>query len=190
MSKRLREDGIRKVISVDSSNQKDLIDQISENFDANIPLMTQRYDYDMIITTEVLAEGVNLHRSNFVLNYDIPWNATRLMQRIGRVNRIGSPSTKIFIYNFFPTVQTDNEIELNKKAYMKLQAFHSALGEDSQIYSTVEEFESFGLFEKIPEEEKDERLEYLNFLRKFRSENPDLYKHISRCTRMAFNLYF
>jgi superfamily II DNA/RNA helicase/HKD family nuclease len=178
LSKRLAEDGIRKVLSVDSSNQKDLIDEISENFDANIPILTQRSNYDMIITTEVLAEGVNLHRSNFVLNYDIPWNATRLMQRIGRVNRIGSPSTEIFIYNFFPTVQTDNEIELNKKAYMKLQAFHSALGEDSQIYSTSEEFESFGLFEKVPEEEKDERLEYLNFLRKFRDENPDLYKHI------------
>ncbi|MDP3641975.1 MAG: helicase-related protein [Bacteroidota bacterium] len=178
LSKRLAEDGIRKVLSVDSSNQKDLIDEISENFDANIPILTQRSNYDMIITTEVLAEGVNLHRSNFVLNYDIPWNATRLMQRIGRVNRIGSPSTEILIYNFFPTVQTDNEIELNKKAYMKLQAFHSALGEDSQIYSTAEEFESFGLFEKVPEEEKDERLEYLNFLRKFRDENPDLYKHI------------
>jgi superfamily II DNA/RNA helicase/HKD family nuclease len=178
LSKRLAEDGITKVLSIDSSNQKDLIDVISENFDANIPLLSQRYNFDMIITTEVLAEGVNLHRSNFVLNYDIPWNATRLMQRIGRVNRIGSPSTEIFIYNFFPTVQTDNEIELNKKAYMKLQAFHSALGEDSQIYSTSEEFESFGLFEKVPEEEKDERLEYLNFLRKFRNENPDLYKHI------------
>jgi superfamily II DNA/RNA helicase/HKD family nuclease len=178
LSRRLAEDGLRKVLSIDSSNQKDLIDDISENFDANIPILTQRSNYDMIITTEVLAEGVNLHRSNFVLNYDIPWNATRLMQRIGRVNRIGSPSTEIFIYNFFPTVQTDNEIELNKKAYMKLQAFHSALGEDSQIYSTAEEFESFGLFEKIPEEEKDERLEYLNFLRKFRDENPDLYKHI------------
>ena len=178
LSRRLAEDGIKRVLSIDSSNQKDLIDEISENFDANIPILAQRSNYDMIITTEVLAEGVNLHRSNFVLNYDIPWNATRLMQRIGRVNRIGSPSTEILIYNFFPTVQTDNEIELNKKAYMKLQAFHSALGEDSQIYSTSEEFESFGLFEKVPEEEKDERLEYLNFLRKFRDENPDLYKYI------------
>jgi hypothetical protein len=61
---------------------------------------------------------------------------------------------------------------------MKLQAFHSALGEDSQIYSNQEEYDSFGLFEQIPEEEKDERLEYLNFLRKFRDESPDIYKHI------------
>lgn len=178
IAKRLRADKIEKVLAVDSGNQKDLADVIYENFDANVPVMNQKSEYDIVITTEVLAEGVNLHRSNFILNYDIPWNATRLMQRIGRVNRIGTTSDKIFIYNFFPTVQTDNEIELNKKAYMKLQAFHSALGEDSQIYSNQEEYDSFGLFDQIPEEEKDERLEYLNFLRKFRSENPNVYKYI------------
>jgi superfamily II DNA or RNA helicase len=176
--KRLKEDRFEKVLCVDSSNQKDLSETIYENFDANASITNQKSDFDIVITTEVLAEGINLHRSNFVLNYDIPWNATRLMQRIGRVNRIGTPSSKIYIYNFFPTIQTDNEIELNKKAYMKLQAFHSALGEDSQIYSNQEEYDSFGLFEQIPEEEKDERLEYLNFLRKFRDESPEIYKHI------------
>lgn len=175
---RLKADGITKILAIDSSNQKDYAEIIALNFDANIPLLEQKNDYDIIITTEVLAEGVNLHRSNIILNYDIPWNATRLMQRIGRVNRIGTLSKDIYIYNFFPTSRTDNEIDLNKKAYMKLQAFHSALGEDSQIYSTDEEFNSFGLFEKIPEEEKDERLEYLNFLRKFSTENPDEYHRI------------
>ena len=175
---RLKNDGIQNVLCVDSSNQKDLTEVIAENFDANYPVIKQKSNYEIIITTEVLAEGVNLHRSNFILNYDIPWNSTRLMQRIGRVNRIGTPSSQIYIYNFFPTVQTDIEIELNKKAYMKLQAFHSALGEDSQIYSNQEEYDSFGLFEQIPEEEKDERLEYLNYLRKFREENADMYQYI------------
>jgi hypothetical protein len=61
---------------------------------------------------------------------------------------------------------------------MKLQAFHSALGEDSQIYSTEEEYGTFGLFEKLPEEERDERLIFLNFLRKFKDEYPDQYKRI------------
>ena len=60
------------------------------------------------------------------------------MQRIGRVNRIGTDADKIYIYNFFPTIQADSEIELNKKAFIKLQSFHSALGEDSQIYSQDE----------------------------------------------------
>ena len=75
------------------------------------------------------------------------------MQRIGRVNRIGSLATRVFIYNFYPTTRVDDDIELRKKAtppppIMKLQAFHSALGEDSQIYSTDEEVDTFGLFEK------------------------------------------
>lgn len=176
--KKLVNDGFQKVLSIDSSNQKDQSDTIAENFDANLKIEEQKNNYDIIITTEVLAEGVNLHRSNVIVNYDIPWNATRLMQRIGRVNRIGTPSNKVYIYNFFPTAKTDNEIELNKKAYIKLQAFHSALGEDSQIYSEDEEFGTFGLFEKVPEEDRDERLIFLNELRKFRDEQPELYKRI------------
>jgi len=178
LTKRLKADGFNRILSVDSSNQRDLTDVVAQNFDANLKIAEQANDYDIIITTEVLAEGVNLHRSNVILNYDIPWNATRLMQRIGRVNRIGTPSSKIFIYNFFPTEKADRDIDLNKKAYMKLQAFHSALGEDSQIYSNEEEFGTFGLFEKVPEEERDERLVFLNFLRKFRDENPEYYKEI------------
>lgn len=177
---RLKSDGFEKVLSVDSSNSKELTEIIAHNFDANEPITEQKNDYNIILTTEVLAEGVNLHRSNIILNYDIPWNATRLMQRIGRVNRIGTESSNIYIYNFFPTSRTDSEIDLNKKAYIKLQAFHSALGEDSQIYSTKEEFNSFGLFEKVPEEDKDERLEFLNYLRKFKTENPDLYQKIKK----------
>jgi superfamily II DNA/RNA helicase len=58
-------------------------------------------DYKIILTTDVLAEGVNLHRANTVINYDTPWNATKLMQRIGRVNRIGQIASHIFVYNFY-----------------------------------------------------------------------------------------
>lgn len=190
LAERLKEDGFEKILAVDSSNQKDLAEAIVDNFDANRELTKQKNDHEIILTTEVLAEGVNMHRANIILNYDIPWNATRLMQRIGRVNRLGTTSEKIYIYNFFPTARTDSEIDLNKKAFMKLQAFHSALGEDSQIYSQEEQFDSYGLFEKVPEEERDERLVFLQFLRRFREENPDEYKRIrdalpkrSRCGR-------
>lgn len=178
LKEQLNERGIHRILAVDSSNQKELADTIAHNFDANIPVTLQKNDYDIVITTEVLAEGVNLHRSNIIVNYDIPWNSTRLMQRIGRVNRIGTNSNNIFIYNFFPTTQADNEIELNKKAFVKLQAFHSALGEDSQIYSKDEEYDSFGLFERVPEEERDERLVYLTYLRRLRDQEPEIYNKI------------
>jgi superfamily II DNA or RNA helicase len=175
---RLRKDGFNRLMQVDGSNRDQMRDVVRRNFDANCPINEQHDDFDIIFTTEVLAEGVNLHRSNSIVNYDIPWNATRLMQRIGRVNRIGSKADRIFIYNFFPTSRTDSEIELNKKAFMKLQAFHNALGEDSQIYSDEEEYGSFGLFERMPAEERDERLQLLMELREFRERSPEEYERI------------
>ncbi len=169
---KLQEKGRSDVMEINAGTRKHKMPVVRANFDANLPLKEQRDDIKIVITTEVLAEGVNLHRSNTIVNYDTPWNSTRLMQRIGRVNRIGSVAGKVFIYNFYPTAKVDNDIALRKKAIIKLQAFHSALGEDSQIYSTEEEVETFGIFDKTIEESKDERLAYLMELRKFKKENP------------------
>ena len=127
-----------------------------------------------------MAEGINLHRANSVLNYDTPWNATRLMQRIGRVNRIGGKHRNIHIYNFLPTEKVDGDINLRKKAHIKLQSFHSAFGEDSQIYTTDEDTGTFGLFEKNPQgdAELSERLRYLMEIREFRKNHADEFRRI------------
>ena len=170
--------GRTDVLEVHSDNRDKLKQTIRENFDANIPTIQYKNDYNIIIATEVLAEGVNLHRSNVIVNYDTPWNSTRLMQRIGRVNRIGSVAPKVYIFNFYPTAKVNSDIELEKKAIMKLQAFHSALGEDSEIYSPDEETQSFGLFEKNVDEDKDEKLGFLMELRKFKTESPELFRKI------------
>ena len=176
--KRLKEDNIKGVIDVDASNRKIRIKDLKENFDANYK-EGQKNEFNIVITTEVLAEGVNLHRSNTIVNYDTPWNATRLMQRIGRVNRIGSTAPEVFVYNFFPTTKVENDIELKKKAILKLVAFHNALGEDSQIYSPDEgDIESFGLFDQAPTEERDLNLNFLMELRKYREENQEEFLKI------------
>jgi superfamily II DNA/RNA helicase len=174
----LKKQGRTDVLEVNASNRHRLRETIKVNFDANIPREQYQSDFSIIICTEVLAEGVNLHRSNVIVNYDTPWNSTRLMQRIGRVNRIGSVAPNIHIFNFYPTAKVNNDIELEKKAIMKLQAFHSALGEDSEIFSPDEEIQSFGLFGKNVDEDKDERLAYLMELRKFKSENPQEFRRI------------
>lgn len=167
-----------KILSVDSRSIKEKMPLVRKNFDANLPLLQQDDVFSIILTTEVLAEGVNLHRSNVIVNYDTPWNSTRLMQRIGRVNRIGSTADEVFVFNFYPTAKVNNDIELEKKAIMKLQSFHIALGEDSQIYSPDEETESFGLFDKKIEEEKDEKLAYLMMIRDIKGKSPELFKQI------------
>ena len=114
-----------------------MLETIRDNFDANYT-GEQKDDYRILVTTDVLAEGVNLHRANVLINYDTPWNATRLMQRIGRVNRIGSVAKTIYSYNFYPSPQGDFIIKLYTKALVKLQSFHSAFGEDTQIYTHEE----------------------------------------------------
>jgi superfamily II DNA or RNA helicase len=181
----LKKANFDKILVVDSKNRKDKFPYVKANFDANIPLTEQKHDYNMVISTEVLAEGVNMHRANIIVNYDTPWNSTKLMQRIGRVNRIGSKASNIHIFNFFPTAKVNSDIELEKKAIMKLQAFHSAMGEDSQIYSQDEVTESFGLFDKTVNEEKDEKLRILLELRKFKKDNPDLFKQIKNMPTRA-----
>jgi len=178
LAEKLAEAGFKKLIAVSADNRKSVMPALRANFDANAPVSEKADDLDIIISTEVLAEGVNLHRANIVVNYDTPWNSTRLMQRLGRVNRIGSTAPLVHIYNFFPTANVDRDIDLQQRALLKLQAFHSALGEDSQIYSPEEEPDTFGLFEKSPEDERDERLEFLDELRRFRRENPGEFRII------------
>lgn len=175
----LKANGFNRVLAIYSDNRNDKMPVLEANFDANYK-GEKKNDYNIVISTEVLAEGVNLHRANVIVNYDTPWNSTRLMQRIGRVNRIGSTAKEVHIFNFFPTAKVNNDIELEKKAKMKLFAFHAALGEDSQIYSTDENPESFGLFDKNADEERDEKLRYLMWLRQLKEDDPDLIKRISK----------
>lgn len=177
--------GFDRTLAVSSANRAEALPVVKANFDASVPAKEQDNRFDLLISTEVLAEGINLHRANIVVNYDTPWNSTRLMQRIGRVNRIGSPHSEIHIFNFFPTTQVDDDIELEKKAKMKLHAFHVAMGEDSQIYSDEESPETFGLFEKTVKEEVDERLALLMELRAFKSVQPDRFKQIKNLPQRA-----
>ena len=109
-----KEIGRTDVLMVTAANRNRLEQTIKENFDANFGSNSMRYN--IIITSDVLAEGVNLHRSNVIVNYDSPWNATRLMQRIGRVNRIGSVAPNIHNYIFYPSQQGNKEIQLYKNA--------------------------------------------------------------------------
>jgi superfamily II DNA/RNA helicase len=178
LAKALKNEGRTDVLVISAKNRKTKYETISENFDANYPSENekekgkeQKNDYSIIITTEVLAEGVNLHRSNVVIHYDTPWNSTKLMQRIGRVNRIGTKAKYIYNYVFYPSAQGDSQIKLNKIAFMKIQAFHTAFGEDNQVFSTDEILDEVKLFNGTYKEEEDERLKYLHFLRDFRKQN-------------------
>ena len=164
------------VLFVHAGNRDKLKETIKKNFDANNAEQENRYS--IILTSDVLAEGVNLHRSNVIVNYDSPWNATRLMQRVGRVNRIGSVAPFVYNYMFYPSAEGDREIQLYKNALVKLQGFHSAFGEDAQIYSREEIVKQFELFDSNVKDSIDKKIALLREVRALYNSNRQLYHKI------------
>ena len=119
-----------------------------------------------------------LHRANCILNYDTPWNATRLMQRIGRVNRIGSTAPFVYVYNFMPSAQGNEQIQLVQKAYTKLQSFHTLFGEDNQIFTEEEEVMHYDLNKQVNGEESPME-QYISELKAYKAAHPARFAQIA-----------
>ena len=166
--------GRKDVLTVTAENRDRRATDIKENFDANSTVKKDRYN--IILTSDVLAEGVNLHRSHIIVNYDSPWNASRLMQRIGRVNRIGS----VYNYMFYPSPQGNKQIKLYENALVKLQGFHSAFGEDVQIYSKEEIVKQFKMFDSNVKDSMDAKLALIRELRDVFNNNRELYDKVKQ----------
>ena len=121
--------------------------RIIDNFDPKA--FSPKNDCRILIATDVLSEGVNLHRSNVIVNYDLPWNPTRLMQRAGRINRVDTKFQEIHTFNFFPTEQSNNIIQLEETAKAKITAFINLLGADARFLTEEEVLESHALFGRL-----------------------------------------
>ena len=180
-----------KVLCYHGSAGEALRDKVIENFDARA--RKPKNDYRILVSTEVLSEGVNLHRSNIVINYDIPWNPTRMMQRVGRVNRVDTKFDKIYTFNFFPTAQAEDEIQLKKTAEAKINAFLTLLGGDAAILTEGDPVGSHELFNRLiakqtitgEDEIEESELKYLNIIKDIRDKQPELFKEIKNLPRKA-----
>ena len=177
-----------KVISYSSESSSWDKDIIKRNFDPtnNNP----ENKYNILITTDVLAEWVNLHRSNKLINYDIPWNPTRVIQRIWRINRVWTTHNSIFIYNFFPTIQSNNAIKLEENVKSKMDVFIKLLWNDSKHLTECEDIEWHTLFDKLNsieflnneewEEIEKSELKYLKLIRQIRDTDVELFQKIKK----------
>ena len=150
-----------RILFCDGSLSKTLANTLHVNFNAKAE--TPADDYDVLITSDKLSEGFNLNRAGAIINYDIPWNPTRVIQRVGRINRM---SAKVFdellIYNIFPTEKGAGIIKSREIASQKMFLIHHALGEDAKILDAEEEPTASGLFTKIngnPEENEQAGIE-------------------------------
>ena len=179
-----------RVIAYTGSSSMILKSVIEDSFN---PKFAERGNdqFDVLITTDVLAEGINLHRANALINYDLPWNPTRIMQRVGRINRVGSKYEEIYVFNFFPTAATSKHLPLKDRIIEKLQAFHDTLGEDFKYLSDEEEVSSQKLFQDLNKDlEEDDgganpELAYLAIIRQIRDNNVSLFEKIKRLPKKA-----
>lgn len=117
---------------------------IRDNFDAGIKESEQLNDYKVLVATDAISEGYNLHRAGTIFNYDIPYNPTRVIQRIGRINRINKKMfDELHIFNYFPTDIGEAETRTKQISTLKMDMIHAIMGEDTKVLTSDEELRSY-----------------------------------------------
>lgn len=110
---------------------------------------------DIILCTDMLSEGLNLQTAKYLVNYDLHWNPTRMIQRAGRIDRIGSPFKKIFIYNFFPEDKFEDLLRLVQILQEKIAAIDNSVGFDQTVLGEVIQSNVFGIIRRIKEKDSE-----------------------------------
>ena len=145
----LNTDGRNGAIAKLSGSNRDQRTSIVSRFAprANLPGEGQPPDREIrvLIATDVVSEGQNMQDCARVLNYDLHWNPVRLIQRFGRVDRIGSPHDKIHLHNMLPDAQLDEGLGLTGKLSDRIQAFHDLIGLDNKLLSEEEQLNAQGI---------------------------------------------
>lgn len=131
-----------KYTSADATSaNKDLI---RANFDAGLKPALQQNDFCILVATDAISEGYNLHRAGAIFNYDIPYNPTRVIQRIGRINRINKKVfDQLYIYNYFPTDVGEAETRTKEISTLKMAMIHAIMGEDTKALTKEEDLQAY-----------------------------------------------
>lgn len=97
-----------------------------------------KVDIDLLIATDCISEGQNLQDCDYLINYDIHWNPVRIIQRFGRIDRIGSKNKEIQLVNFWPDVSLDDYINLKAKVETRMKIVNMTATGDDNILSEEE----------------------------------------------------
>ncbi len=146
-------------------------------------------ELNLVISTDVLSEGLNLQDCDHVINYDLHWNPVRLIQRFGRIDRIGTEHDDIYGFNFLPEAALDKGLGLKERLQYRIQEIHNSLGEDAAILDPSESLneEAFiaiyqgrniDQFEDYDDENLVDLFEAEEFIRQLKENDPDLFNRI------------
>ena len=188
LNKNIRWKGIKE--QVDSHRRNPI--QVARRFDPdNNPSSDPRPQKDkeisLLIATDVLAEGVNLQAGQVIINYDFHWNPTRLIQRAGRVDRIGSKNESVTVHNFLLDPKMEEDFGLECSVDGKINMIQSIIGEDYSILKEDERIntsDTYAIYrgdESILDKEEENQLDpskFENILRDLQINNPKFWEEL------------
>ncbi|MFN4217927.1 MAG: helicase-related protein [Candidatus Bipolaricaulia bacterium] len=151
----------------------------------------------VLISTDVLSEGLNLQDARLIINYDLHWNPVRLMQRIGRVDRRLNPEierrlgrsqpVKVYVYNFLPPDELDELLGLYRRVTGKLVRISKTLGIEAPVLTPEDEFEALRLFNEKYEGQRSIEEELHLELERLKREHPGLFERLSSYPKRIFS---
>lgn len=186
LEKRFKSEFKNEVLVCDGKVSKDLASHLNSDFNAQYNKGLKTNHFKILLTSDKLSEGFNLNRAGAIINYDIPWNPTRVIQRVGRINRIGSKVyDELFILNFFPSLKGADIVKSREIAQQKMFLIHNALGEDAKIFDEDEEPTPASLGSKInsnPQEEGEVNTitKIRNLYADLQNKHPEIIEKISQ----------
>ena len=150
--------GHRRISIVDSGvtteERKDRIARFAPRANRAQNILNTDRELMILISTDVLSEGQNLQDADTLVNYDLHWNPIRMVQRIGRIDRIGSPHDEVHVYNFYPEDTLEDLLRLMQRLYEKLDAINRAVGLDASVLGETPNPMDFNTLRRIGEEDK------------------------------------
>ena len=183
-------DDIDVIYSGDKSKER-VVGRFAPKANPEYPFQRGESELSTLIATDVLAEGLNLQDGDKIINYDLHWNPVRLIQRFGRIDRIGSEHDVIYGFNFLPETGIERHLGLREKLRYRIQEIHATIGEDAAILDKSEQLNEaamYAIYEQHGEHlggfEADEKLIDLNeveeLLRALQREDPAEYERITK----------
>ncbi|OKH42926.1 helicase [Calothrix sp. HK-06] len=180
------------IYSAKNKNKARVVGRFAPTANPEYKFASGETELNTLIATDVLAEGLNLQDGDLIINYDLHWNPVKLIQRFGRIDRIGSEKDVIYGYNFLPELKLERNLGLKQKLQNRIQEIHDTIGEDAAILDKSEQLneeamyaiyeqkgKQLSLFETDNEDEFLDLNEAEEILRKLQKEDPGEFERIA-----------
>ena len=180
---------IVKLTGSNSDSAASIIRRFSPRSNSAVDSVSRADEIRVLLATDVVSEGQNLQDCARVLNYDLHWNPVRLIQRFGRVDRIGTEHSIIYLHNMWPDLAVDAGINLTDRLSNRIQMFHDIIGLDSELLSESEQVNNdalYRIYERGELPDDDDLLDEVaasqraqSLLQRIQADDPDLWDTIT-----------